>query len=84
MSSLNSISSCLRGIEAHDISLKTLKLFDMPSLDWVSVYNNQVNRIEIENVPALFNLNLGNNNLEDVSSLADFMAAQPDPKWLAF
>ncbi len=70
----------LRGIEAHDISLKTLKLFDMPSLDWVSVYNNQVNRIEIENVPALFTLNLGNNNLEDVSSLADFMAAQPRSK----
>jgi hypothetical protein len=69
----------LRRIEAHDISLKTLKLLDMPSLDWVSVYNNQIDLIEIQNVPSLISLNLGNNNLKDISSLAEFLAAQPTP-----
>ena len=35
----------------------------------------------MENVPLrCLNLDLGNNNLEDVSSLADFMAAQPQSK----
>ena len=68
----------LRYIEAHDLRLDVLKLFDMPNLVDVSVYNNQITRVELEDVPQLFNLNLNNNAMSDLVSLGEFMSAQPN------
>ena len=77
-SPLNGLQN-LRGIDAQNNNVRILSLRDLPKLNRVRIQRSGIQQVDLENTPELFEFDLGGNNLADISSLADFMAAQPNP-----
>ena len=67
------------GIEAQNNNVRILSLRDLPKLNNVRIQRSGIQQVDLENTPELFEFDLGGNNLADISSLADFMAAQLNP-----
>jgi len=76
LSSLNG-RIALRSINAERNAIQLLSLSELPELHELRVQRSGVEDVSFVNVPKLFNINLGENKLSDLSELAQFMSNQP-------